>query len=125
VSSGFGSAATVLITDNLVDYYGNIGLNCGGPNSLCHVAGNTFRGLGPVNDQIQGGMVFRLGAGGTIAGNTITDHVYTPARGMAEFAVGIALFNAEPDLNPHLTQTNVFARNQHNVQRQSTAAAFE
>jgi len=70
-------------------------------------------------------MVFRLGAGGTIAGNTITDHVYTPARGIAEFAVGIALFNAEPNLNPHLTQNNVFARNQHNVQRQSTAAAFD
>ena len=44
---------------------------------------------------------------------------------MREFSVGIALFNAEPNLNPHLQQINVFAGNQHDVQRQSTAAAFE
>ena len=108
-----------------LDHYGNIGLNCGGPNSVCEVTGNTFRGLGPVSDQIQGGVIFRLGAGGSISGNTITDHFYVPAVGMAEFAVGVALFNAETNLNPHLKQMNVFSGNQINVQRQGTAAAFK
>ena len=125
VASGFDSAASVVITDNLVDHYGNIGLNCGGPNSICNVTGNTFSGLGPIEDQIQAGMIFRLGAGGTILGNSIVNHFYTPAVGMANFSVGVALFNAEPNLNPHLKQTNVFTGNQHDVQRQSTAQAFE
>ena len=125
VNTGFESVANVIITDNLVDHYGNIGLNCSGPNSICDVTGNTFSGLGPIDDQIQAGMIFRLGAGGVISGNTIKDHFFTPAVGMAEFSIGVALFNAEPNLNPHLTKTNVFTGNQHNVQRQSTAAAFE
>ena len=92
---------------------------------MCAVTGNIFRGLGPIDDQIQAGMVFRLGAGGAISRNRVLDHFYIPAVGMAEFSVGVALFNAEPNLNPHLRQNNVFAGNQHDVQRQSTAAAFE
>jgi hypothetical protein len=44
---------------------------------------------------------------------------------MSEFSVGIALFNAEPDLNPHLKQKNSFIRNQIDVQRNGTAQTFE
>lgn len=125
VASGFDSVADVVVQGNTFDHYGNLGLNCGGPNSKCTVRDNTFTGLGPVSDQIQAGVIFRLGAGGEISGNTITDHFYVPAVGIFEFSVGVALFNAEPDLNPHLKQRNVFAGNQLDVQRQGTAAAFE
>jgi hypothetical protein len=123
--SDFESVANLIVKNSLFDNYGSLGLNCVGPNTTCSVTGNTFKGLGPVDEQIQAGIIFRLGAGGEISGNTIKDHFYTPAVGIFEFSVGIALFNAEPHLNPHLLQNNFFSGNQLKIQRQGTAAAFE
>ena len=125
VSSSFGSASDLVIQDSVFEEYGSEGVRCNGANAVCRVISNTFRGRGPVADQIQGGIIFRLGAGGEISGNIIMDHFYTPAVGMSEFSVGIALFNAEPNLNPHLTQKNSFIRNQIDVQRNGTAQTFE
>jgi len=78
-----------------------------------------------VDNQSQAGIIYRGGAGGELIGNVIRDHFYTPAVGMAEFSVGVALFYAEPNLNPHLLQDNIFSGNQFNVQRQATAAVVE
>jgi|GEM_PF-3473310 hypothetical protein len=124
VSSGFASNASLAVNNNMLDNYSNIGLNCGGPNTTCSVGGNTFQGLGPI-DFSQAGIILRLGAGGEFFGNTIVDHFNSQAHGVPQFSVGIALFNAESNLNPHLLQTNFFSGNQINIQRQSTAAAFE
>lgn len=117
--------STLVVKDNLLTNYGSEGLRCSGPYAACNVTGNMFQGRGPVSDQIQGGIIFHRGAGGEISGNTILDHYYTPAVGIYEFSVGIALFNAEPDLNPHLFQENTFSGNQMNVQRLGTAQTFE
>lgn len=124
VTSGFATNANVTVSNNVFDHYSNIGLNCGGPNTLCSVSENTFQGLGRINFS-QAGIILRLGAGGEIFGNTIVDHYNSQANGVAQSSVGIALFNVEPDLNPHLLQTNFFSGNQLDIQRQSTAAAFE
>lgn len=121
ISAGSGMATNMVIKNNLLENYGSEGIRCGGTETVCHVTGNTLHGRGSVVDQIQGGIIFRGGAGGVISSNTITDHFYAPAVGIFEFSIGIALFNAEPDLNPHLLQNNFFNGNQLDVQRQGTA----
>jgi hypothetical protein len=124
-STGSGHVSKLVVKDSLFNNYGSDGMRCGGAGAVCRVTGNTFRGRGPVTDQIQGGIIFRGGAGGSITNNVITDHFYTPAIGIFEFSVGIGLFNPEPDLNPHLLQNNSFAGDQLNVQRQGTAQTVE
>lgn len=116
-----GHVSNLVVNGNRFDNYGSEGFRCSGPKAACSVIGNTFLGRGPVDDQIQGGIIFHRGAGGEISRNTILNHYYTPAVGIFEFSVGIALFNAEPELNPHLLQDNAFSGNQFDIQRQGTA----
>lgn len=124
--SDFGSAANLVIQNSTFDDYGSVGLNCVGPNTICSILGNTFSGSGPVDNQLQAGIILRLGTAGAISGNTISGHFYAPKGGGIGYkSVGIALFNAEPDVNPHIFQENTFSNNQLDVQRQSTAAAFQ
>jgi len=116
-------AASVRVTTNLLDRYGDAGISCAGPNTQCLVTGNTVRGLGPVDYHAQGGIDVRNQAGATISGNIITDHFLIGAKGVQESAVGILLSFAQPSSEPHLLQENVFANNQVNVQRGGSAAA--
>jgi hypothetical protein len=119
---GDGVVANLLVNNNTFDNYAD-GLVCVGQGISCTVTGNTFRGRGPVNDYIQGGILVFAAATAAITGNVITDHFYTPAKGLSEEAVGILLINATPDTNPHLLRDNTFINNQHDVQRSSTAQA--
>lgn len=123
--SGSGGMADVILKNSLVDHYGLGGINCIGQNTACTVTGNTIRGEGPVNDQLQAGIIVRAEAQGSISGNVITDHFFLDALGVPESAAGIFLFFADPDSNPHVQQDNIFANNQLNVQRLGTAAAFD
>lgn len=116
-------AATVRVTTNLVDRYGDAGISCAGPNTQCLVTGNTVRGQGPVDDHTQGGIDVRNQAAAKISGNVITDHFLIGAKGVQESSVGIFLSFAQPSSEPHLLQENVFANNQVNVQRLGSAAA--
>lgn len=122
---GTEEATNVILKNNLVDHYGLGGINCIGQNTECIVTGNTIRGEGPINDQLQAGVIVRAEAKGIIAGNVITDHFFIGARGTLESAAGIFMFFADPDSNPHVQQDNIFANNQLNVQRLGTAAAFD
>jgi hypothetical protein len=115
----------MVVNGNLVENYGGEGIRCSGAEATCSITGNTLRGRGLVDDQIQGGIIFRGGAGGEITGNVIMDHYYTPARGVFEFSVGIALFNPEPELNPQLLRQNAFSGNQLDIQRHGTAQTVE
>ena len=119
-STGSGFVSNLALNGSLFENYGSVGMRCSGA-AVCSVNGNTFRGRGPVSNQYQGGIVFRGGAGGEIFGNIITNHFYIPAVGISEFSAGIVLFNAPPNLNPHLLQENSFSGNQLNIQRSGTA----
>jgi parallel beta helix pectate lyase-like protein len=114
----------VAITRNLVNKYGRAGIGCVGPNGNCTITGNTVQGVGKVDNQTQSGIQVRGAAGGVIAGNVIMDNFLIGAHGVTNSSVGIALFYAQPTTYPHLETDNVFANNQVNIQRQSTAPAF-
>lgn len=116
--------AVATVANNLVERYSDNGISCVGAGAFCSITGNTVRGIGPVNNQIQTGIQVRTMAGATVAGNTISDHFRIGANGVAEWSVGIFLVYADPSSNPHLQRDNVFVNNQFNVQRIATAAAF-
>ncbi len=121
---GAGGAVNMAVTNSLVDNYGVGGIICLGRHTECTVTGNTIRGRGPVDDQLQSGISIRTGANAAISGNVITDHFFLPGHGALEFSVGISLFWADPSTNPHLLQDNVFANNQLDVQRYQTEAVL-
>lgn len=114
----------VSVKTSLIDVYGTTGIACAFDRTRCSLTGNTIRGRGPVDDELQAGIQIRSGAGGKIAGNVITDHAFIGAHGVPQSAVGIFLVYATPTSNPFIVRDNVFSGNQVNVQRISTAAAF-
>ena len=123
--SGAGGASSMIITSNLIDHYGDYGVVCGGLQTACIITGNTVRGEGRINDKIQAGIAVRSGANASISGNVITDHYYLPRGSIGSIAVGIFLANVNPDTNPHLLRDNLFANNELNVQRISTAEVID
>lgn len=125
ISSDSNHVSHLTVNASHFDNYGGEGLRCGGVYVTCTITNNVLQGRGPVDDQIQGGIILRGGAGAEISGNILRDHTYIPAVGIYEFAVGIALFNAEPDTQPHLLQENTFSGNQLDVQRQGSAQPLE
>ena len=116
-------ASNVFLNGNLFDNYGEVGISCVRPNTTCNVIGNTVRGRGPVNDEIQAGITIRAAASATISGNVITDHYFLPRRlegpmgGIAAIAVGIFLVAVDRTTHPHILRDNIFANNELNVQR--------
>jgi len=121
--SGDGGTANLVYNANLVDQYGDYGMSCGGLNTTCSITGNTVRGQGPINDQIQRGINIRTGPVAAISGNVITDHYHLPMGGA--MSAGIILVNADPASNPHLLRDNIFANNEINVQRFSTKEVID
>ena len=113
-----------VVKASLFDDYGTTGIACGFSGTRCTLTGNTIRGRGPVDDELQVGIQIRSGAAGRISGNVITDHAFIGAHGVPQSAVGIFLVYATPTSNPFLIRDNVFDNNQVNVQRIATAAAF-
>ncbi len=114
----------IVVKTSLIDDYGTTGIACAFTGTRCTVTGNTIRGRGPVDDELQVGIQIRSGAAGKISGNVITDHFFIGAHGVPQSAVGIFLVFATPTSNPHIVRDNVFSGNQVNVQRIATAAAF-
>ena len=117
-------AGDFVVKASLFDHYGTTGIACGFSGTRCILTGNTIRGRGPVDDEVQVGIQIRSGAAGKISGNVITDHAFIGARGVPQSAVGIFLVYAAPTSNPFLIRDNVFDNNQVNVQRIASAAAF-
>jgi hypothetical protein len=117
-------SAGIVVKRSLVDDYGTTGIVCTFPGTICTLTDNAIRGRGPVDDEIQAGILVRAGAAGRISGNVITDHFFVGAHGVPRSAVGIFLVLATPLSNPHIVRDNIFADNQVNVQRRSSAAAF-
>lgn len=117
-------AGDAIVKSSLVDNYGEAGIACTSSGTRCTLTGNTIRGRGPIDDEIQAGIMVRSGAGGKISGNVITDHAFIGAHGVSQSAVGIFLVYATATSNPHIVRDNVFSNNQLNVQRFATAAAF-
>ena len=114
----------VSVKASLIDNYGTTGIACAFDGTRCSLTGNTIRGRGPVDDELQVGIQLRSGAAGKIAGNVITDHAFIGAHGVPQSAVGIFLVYAAPTSNPFIVRDNIFSGNQVNVQRIATAAAF-
>jgi len=118
-----GVPADLAVTGSAFDHYGSGAVVCTGPDASCTITGNTVRGLGPVDDQLQSGIAIRFGAVAQIAGNVITDHWFNPHRlpgpegGIAARSIGIFMFAPDPATNPHLMERNSFDRNEMNVQR--------
>lgn len=120
--SDIAGAANVVLNGNLFDNYGEVGITCTGVKTDCAVTGNTVRGRGAVDDEIQSGIQVRLGAA-TISGNVISDHYFLPRRiegpggGSAAIGVGIFLVAVDPSTHPHILRGNTFANNELNVLR--------
>src|SRR5262249_37406277 len=99
VESGAGGVANLVVKNSTLDHYGD-GLLCAGQSTSCTITGNTFRGRGPVDNQLQAGILIFVGATAAITGNVIRDHFYTPGKGLPNESIGIFLVNADPDTNP-------------------------
>jgi hypothetical protein len=126
ITSSFTSSSNVVeVSDSLFENYGFGGILCGGPTIFCSLIGNTILGQGPVDNEVQFGVGYQNGAGGELIGNIIADHYYSPGHGINNSAVGAYLADADPSLDPHILQNNIFYGNQYNVQRHGTAAAFK
>lgn len=125
IESGGGGSASVVFRANLVDHYGAAGVVCAGLTTACTITGSTVRGLGAVNDQFQVGISVRTGAVARIAGNVITDHFHLLGNGRSFGSTGILLVYTDPATNPHLLRDNIFANNELNVARFSTAEVFD
>jgi hypothetical protein len=114
--SDVAGASDVVLTGNLFDNYGEVGLACNGGKTNGTVTGNIVRGRGQVDDEIQSGIQVRLGAA-TFSGNVITDHYFLPRGSTAAIAVGIFLVAVDPSTHPHILRDNIFVNNELNVQR--------
>jgi hypothetical protein len=104
--SGGAGATNLEIRSSTVDNYGLDGIVCNGLSTACSITGNALRGRGPVDDEVQCGVVIRFGASATISGNAIRNHFFTPRGGVDSIALGILLVYATPDSNPHLLRDN-------------------
>lgn len=129
-SDGAGAAA-VTMENNTADHYGVAGLICSGFQTTCDLIGNTVRGAGPVDDQLQFGISIRSGATSHVVGNVITDHSFIPHRvpgpggGIGARSAGMFIIFADPAVNPFLLRDNTFARNEMNIQLVATAEVIE
>src|SRR4029453_15786139 len=92
----------MVVKTSLIDEYGTTGIACAFTGTRCNLTGNTIRGRGPVDDELQAGIQIRSGAAGKIAGNVITDHAFIGAQGVPQSAVGIVLVYATPTSNRFL-----------------------
>lgn len=125
MESGAGGSASMVFRANLVDRYGTAGVVCAGLRTACTITGNSVRGVGPNDAQFQVGITVRTGAVARIADNVITDHFHRPGNGKSSGAAGIFLVYSDPATNPHLLRDNVFANNELNVTRFSTAEVVD
>jgi hypothetical protein len=116
--------SNLVVKNSLIDQNGNFGVFCIGPGVTCSLTGNTVRGRGLVNDQIQAGIAIRSGATATISGNVIRDHRYALAQGVPSFSIGIFLVYADPNVNGQLLQGNTFVNNDLDVQRFASEQAL-
>jgi hypothetical protein len=116
--SGGEGATNLKVKGSTVDAYGMNGVVCNGQRTACTVTGNTLRGRGRVDDQVQLGLVIRFGAAAAISGNVIRDHHFTPTGDDASIAVGLLFLFATPEANPQvLRATNTFIDNELDIQR--------
>jgi Right handed beta helix region len=108
----FGLHADVEVRNNDVNNYGKNGITANGPGATVVVENNTITGRGPVEagDAAQNGVQLGVGAHGSVAGNTISNHFYTPADTLA---CGVLLFLASRDVGP--STDNIFTGNEQNV----------
>ncbi len=126
ITSGFTSTSNIVeVIDSLFDYYATGGIQCGGPTIFCNLVGNTILGLGPVDNEIQFGVGYQNGAGGELISNIIAENFYTQGNGINNSSVGFYTALADPGLNPHIRQNNIFYGNQEDVQHWSTEAAIK
>jgi len=122
--SGGGGAANLEVRGSTIDNYGLDGIVCNGLSTACRITNNTLRGRGPVDDEVQFGVVIRFGASATISGNVIRDHFFTPRGGDNSTALGILLVYATPDSNPYLLRDNTYIDNELDVLRASSSRAL-
>lgn len=76
--SNSAGASNVVLNGNVFDNYGQTGISCVRLNTICTITGNTVRGRGPVDDEVQAGIAIRFNAVATFNGNVIQDHYFTP-----------------------------------------------
>ena len=115
--SGSGGVANLDARGSALDNYGLDGIECNGLSTACTITGNTLRGRGRVDDEVQFGVVIRFGAAAAMSGNVIRDHFFTPRGGDDSIALGILLVYATPDSSPYLLRDNTFIGNELDVLR--------
>ena len=84
------------------DYQKN-GITANGPTLTVNIYDNTVTGMGQTDTIAQNGIQIGWGATGTITGNTVSDHFYTPAT---YHATGILLYSAKSTTVSGNTLTN-------------------
>lgn len=93
-----GETATVTIEDNSVHDYQKNGITGNESGTDVAVTNNVVTGLGPTTGAAQNGIQIGFGAKGRVAGNTVTDNVWSPCVSLdacAFNATGILIFQSD------------------------------
>ncbi len=85
-------SSVVTVTNSSVHGYQKNGIVGDGPNTKLTVTLNFVSGQGPTTGAAENGIEFINGVSGTIVGNIVLDHVYSPANATAS---GILIYSAE------------------------------
>lgn len=107
--SSAGQTGTADIENNEITGYQKNGITVQGVGSEANIVDNTITGAGPTSTIAQNGIQFSSGATGTIEGNTVTNHHYSPG---SVTSTGILLYDAGDGI---VISGNMIDSNQTNV----------
>jgi hypothetical protein len=78
VQSGGGGSSEVEIRDSSIHDYQKNGITANEVGTQVRIAGNVVTGVGPTTGAAQNGIQIGFGAEGSIRGNTVANHVWSP-----------------------------------------------
>jgi hypothetical protein len=107
VESGSGGVSTVEIANCSIHDFQKNGITANETGTTVQIHSNVITGLGPVTGAAQNGIQIGFNAGGSIAGNTVTNNVWSPCTSTSSCAaVGTNILVVQSD-NVTVTRNKV------------------
>jgi nitrous oxidase accessory protein NosD len=78
VQSGGGGTSVVQIEDSSIHDYQKNGITANEVGTQVRIEGNVVTGVGPTTGAAQNGIQIGFGAGGSVTGNTVANHIWSP-----------------------------------------------
>jgi nitrous oxidase accessory protein NosD len=98
VESGSGGVSTVTIANCSIHDFQKNGITANETGTTVQIQSNVITGLGPVTGAAQNGIQIGFNAGGSIAGNTVTNNVWSPCTSTTNCAaVGTNILVVQSD----------------------------